>query len=391
MPDPNPERRNIMAISLTAGMRSNLINLQNTAKLMEQTAVRLNTGKKVNTALDDPISYFTAKNHMSRVSDLGTLKNGMSEGIQTLTAANAGIESIIDLIEAAKAKAESAKSAEAAGTGNVTSTITLSSVTVGDEIIIDGYTFTAVTGSLTASMDFSVGADDTLQAVNLAQAIASADDATGFSVDVSGINGATISVEDTETPADIVAATITFSDTNAFTETLISASTDRDELVAQYATLMSQIDQLQADSTYKGTNLLDVSNSLTVEFEGTNEIVVAGFDGDVSGLLLNNTAGNGTGWGTDTLIDADIALMDAAIDTLESEASSLASSLSIVTTRQSFTENMMNTLTTGADNLTLADMNEEGANMLMLQTQQALGTNSLSLAAQTAQGVLRLF
>jgi flagellin len=378
-----------MGISLTAGMRSNLINLQNTAKLMEQTAVRLNTGKKVNSALDDPISYFTAKNHMSRVSDLGTLKNGMSEGIQTLTAANAGIESIIDLIEAAKAKAESAKSAEEAGTGNVTSTVTLDSVANGDTITIDGYIFTAKTGALAASMDFSIsGGTDTLTAASLATAIASADGEISF--DVTGINGATISIEDT-TPADVAASDITFSDTDAFTEVLVAASTERDELVAQYATLMSQIDQLQADSAYKGTNLLDSSNSLTVEFEGTNEIVVAGFDGDVSGLLMNSTAGNTTGWGTDTLIDDDIALMDAAIDTLESEASSLASSLSIVTTRQDFTENMMNTLTTGADNLTLADMNEEGANMLMLQTQQALGTNSLSLAAQTAQGVLRLF
>ena len=378
-----------MAISLTAGMRSNLINLQSTAKLMEQTAVRLNTGKKVNSALDDPISYFTAKDHMSRVSTLGTLKNGMSEGIQTLTAANNGVEAIIDLIEAAKAKAVSAKSAEAAGTGNVTSTITLSSVTAGDEIVIDNFTFTAVTGALTASMDFSIAGTDTLQAASLAQAIGSADGE--IAVDVAGLNGAVIALENTETPADILAATITFTDTDAFTETLISASTERDELVAQYATLMSQIDQLQADSTYKGTNLLDSTNSLTVEFEGSNEIAVAGFDGDVSGLLLNATAGNGTGWGTDTLIDSDITLMDAAIDTLESEASSLASSLSIVTTRQDFTSNMINTLTTGADNLTLADMNEEGANMLMLQTQQALGTNSLSLAAQTAQGVLRLF
>ena len=378
-----------MGISLTAGMRSNLINLQNTAKLMEQTAVRLNTGKKVNSALDDPISYFTAKNHMSRVSDLGTLKNGMSEGIQTLTAANAGIESIIDLIEAAKAKAESAKSAEEAGTGNITSTVTLDGVEADDTITIDGYIFTAKAGALAASMDFSIsGGTDTLTAASLATAIASADGEVSF--DVTGINGATISIEDT-TPADVVASDITFSDTDAFTEVLVAASTERDELVAQYATLMSQIDQLQNDSAYKGTNLLDSSNSLTVEFEGTNEIVVAGFDGDVSGLLMNSTAGNTTGWGTDTLIDDDIALMDAAIDTLESEASSLASSLSIVTTRQDFTENMMNTLTTGADNLTLADMNEEGANMLMLQTQQALGTNSLSLAAQTAQGVLRLF
>jgi flagellin len=52
---------------------------------------------------------------------------------------------------------------------------------------------------------------------------------------------------------------------------------------------------------------------------------------------------------------------------------------------------MVNTLNTGADNLTLADMNEEGANMLMLQTRQNLGTTSLSLASQAAQAVLRLF
>ena len=374
-----------MAISLTAGMRSNLINLQQTAKLMDQTAIRLNTGKKVNSALDDPISYFTAKGHMSRVSTLSTLKNGMSEGIQTITAANAGIESIIGLIEAAKAKAISAKSAEESGTGNVTTSISLSSVTAGDLITIAGTVFEAAASS--SGLDFKVGATDSLTAYNLATAIMSD---SGQAIEVTSISGGTLSLA--ETDANIEATDITFAaDTDVFTETLVSPSTERDELVAQYATLMSQIDQLQADSTYKGTNLLDASNSLTVEFEGTNEIVVAGFNGDVSGLLLNSTAGDGSGWGTDGDIDDDITLMDSAIDTLESEASSLASSLSIVTTRQDFTENMMNTLTTGADNLTLADMNEEGANMLMLQTQQALGTNSLSLAAQTAQGVLRLF
>jgi flagellin-like hook-associated protein FlgL len=52
---------------------------------------------------------------------------------------------------------------------------------------------------------------------------------------------------------------------------------------------------------------------------------------------------------------------------------------------------MINTLQTGADNLVLADMNEESANMLMLQTQQALGVSSLSISAQSAQSVLRLF
>ena len=131
-----------MAISLTAGMRSNLINLQNTSKLMEQTAVRLNTGKKVNSALDDPISYFTAKGHMSRAADLGTLKNGMSEGIQTITAANNSIESIIGLISAAKAKAESAKSADT-GTTSDAIMLTLSTVQAGDVVTIGGEAYTA--------------------------------------------------------------------------------------------------------------------------------------------------------------------------------------------------------------------------------------------------------
>jgi flagellin-like hook-associated protein FlgL len=65
--------------------------------------------------------------------------------------------------------------------------------------------------------------------------------------------------------------------------------------------------------------------------------------------------------------------------------------LSVVQTRQDFTKATINTLRTGADNLVLADTNEEGANLLALQTRQQLSTTALSLAAQAAQNVLRLF
>ena len=65
--------------------------------------------------------------------------------------------------------------------------------------------------------------------------------------------------------------------------------------------------------------------------------------------------------------------------------------MSIVQNRTDFTKAMVNTLQTGADNLVLADTNEEGANLLALQTRQSLSTTSLSLAAQSAQNVLRLF
>ena len=83
--------------------------------------------------------------------------------------------------------------------------------------------------------------------------------------------------------------------------------------------------------------------------------------------------------------------LDAAKATLRTEAKELSSSLSVITTRQDFSEKMINTLEDGVANLTNADMNEEGANMLMLQTRQALGTTSLSMASQAAQSVMRLF
>ena len=96
-------------------------------------------------------------------------------------------------------------------------------------------------------------------------------------------------------------------------------------------------------------------------------------------------------WATNANVDVDIAGLTSATATLKTETSRLSSGLSIINTRQDWVKGMVNTLTEGSDKLTLADMNEEGANMLMLQTRQTLGTTALSLSAQAAQSVLRLF
>ena len=94
--------------------------------------------------------------------------------------------------------------------------------------------------------------------------------------------------------------------------------------------------------------------------------------------------------GTQKINDAIDAATDA-IDVLRDYASGFGNNYSIVQTRQSFTENLINVLEEGADKLTLADMNEEAANMLALQTRQQLAINSLSLASQASQSVLKLF
>ena len=268
-----------MSITLTSGMRQNLFSLQQTSKLMELTQSRLATGKRVQTALDDPINFFSAENHQQRANDLAFRKDAMGEAIQTIKSGNNGIEAITDLIAAAKATAQSA-----------------------------------------------------------------------------------LSTTDTA---------------------------ERSNLAAQFGVLMAQIDDLSEDSGYKGINFLE-NNSLTVSFnaDGTNAIGLSGFNGSSGGLGITAAS---NAWVADTDVTAAIADLDTAKDTLRTESKELSNNLSIITARQDFSDKMINTLEDGVANLTNADMNEEGANMLMLQTRQALGTTSLSIASQAAQSVLRLF
>jgi flagellin-like hook-associated protein FlgL len=95
-------------ITLTSGMRQNLFSLQQTAKSMDLTQTRLSTGKRVNSALDDPIAFFAAQGHTQRAGDLAIRKDEMAEAIQTIKAADNGISAVLDLIASAKSTAQSA-------------------------------------------------------------------------------------------------------------------------------------------------------------------------------------------------------------------------------------------------------------------------------------------
>lgn len=169
-----------------------------------------------------------------------------------------------------------------------------------------------------------------------------------------------------------------------------SASTvDRATLATQFNDLRAQIDQLAGDSGYKGTNFLG-SDNLTVDFneDGTSSLTISGFDATSTGLSVAAAAGS---WATDANIDAAVTDLDDALTTLRTNAKTLSSSNGVVNTRQEFTTTLINTLTEGADQLTAADTNEEGANMLALQTRQQLGIVALQLSSQAQQSVMRLF
>lgn len=281
-------------ISLTSAMRSNLVSLQSTESLLGRTQERLSTGKKVNSAIDNPTSFFAARAHTQRASLLEGLKDNISEAIQTVKAADSGVTAINTLLESIRSVSTQARSA-------------LSSTTSATELA---------------------------------------------------------------------------------------------GLTTQYNELLRQLNNTAADTSYKGVNFLaGTSTTLTVNFneQATTSLVMSGFSGSSSGLALSGGSVTGAGTLTSAALDTATELdnlettVNNALSTLRTQSATLSANLSILSTRQEFITDMVNTLADGAGKLTNADTNEEGANMLLLQTRQQLGVTSLSLASQAAQSVLRLF
>src|ERR1700759_5676926 len=89
-------------IVLSASVRQNLLSLQSTASLLATTQNNLATGKKVNSALDNPTNFFTAQCLDNRASDISNLLDGIGNGVQVLQAANTGIPSLQNLVASAQ-------------------------------------------------------------------------------------------------------------------------------------------------------------------------------------------------------------------------------------------------------------------------------------------------
>lgn len=630
-------------ISLTAGMRTNLLSLQSTTSLLNRTQERLSSGKKVNTALDNPTNFFAAQAHTQRAADLTVRKDGMTEAVQGVQAANKGITAISALIEAAKGLTQAARSAATSDRDTLGQqyNVILTQITQmagdsgykgknflgsgvlnvlfnengGSSLTISGFDATAtgmglntvtVASTATATGTSSLTGTSTLVTVvhtatlstSLAAGVIAAGTATqaatggwatgtggvtqllagqitgSLSIEVSGITalmgGVTKATGVYYTGAIVINAVIVdgvrfgsdgsitgtsgtaYSGLSTFTQTIASG------LVANFNSQLSGKDPLNASQTLSGlpgtatvgitgainltgaifntitgaangTTGFDFSTALSIRFEfafaavtasggvpTANNLVydlatgdlatgitilsgyVTGTNGEdgatkIAGLVSidgswstttgfiisgNNkiyfntgaaptlgkvtyyynsgfTAGGTTGvkaaqlhtltgqtlttgqeitavkvagttlttgytvtgnvitltsglaagsaltyvvtttvaggWSGDSGIDDSVNELNDAIANLRAKSSTMASNLSVVTIRQDFTDGMVTTLLKGADNLTLADMNEEGANMLMLQTRQQLGTTSLKMASDAAQSVLRLF
>lgn len=197
-----------------------------------------------------------------------------------------------------------------------------------------------------------------------------------------------------------------------------ATNSERADLATQYQTLGSQVTNLVNDATYQGLNLLNSTQAqLTVQFSDKTaaQLQVDGVDVRITQIAgftygaasaLGTSISNATGasaastsspttWSnvsnSVSVFDTIIEKMDSAISTIRSNAKNIGTNVALLQTRSDFTKSYVNALKEGADKLSLADLNEEGANLVALQTRQQLGIQALSFAGQQEQGVLSLF
>jgi flagellin-like hook-associated protein FlgL len=512
-------------ITLSAGVKQNLLSLQKTADLMATTQNRLATGKKVNSALDNPTNFFTSASLQSRAGDLNSLLDSMSNGIKTLEAADNGLSAITKTVESMQSTLRQARqdksfktesytidsttigttsaktlqfsggavgttavsialnttgAGSAATAGTYTSTANFAATTLTDavdtiafDIAVDGGSavsvtidqtavqavgnndttiddvaelntiltnagVTGVTASIVSSKlvltSSTTGASSSVAISNYVETDADTDttDGTGFAAGASAAGVAAVAAGAVKTVDELVTAinantgltdkirasndngklrienlstsdlTVTGVGTDGEIDGTTGTSTIggndvRKNLAKQFNELRDQLDKLADDASFNGINLLRGDKlKLTFNETGTSTIEIQAKDSDgaatsVNATNLGITTVADSDFDTDTTLDAKLSTLSDALGSLRSQASGFGSNLSIVQNRQEFTKATINTLQTGADNLVLADSNEEAANLLALQTRQQLSSTALSLASQADQAVLRLF
>src|SRR5712692_1213468 len=394
-------------VSLSQGVLSNLLALQNTTNTINTVQNQLATGKKVNSALDNPSSFFLASNYQTSINTLNSILDTITIGQRTIDQTNTGITQLTNLIGSAQGSLNQALASAPTAAVLTGSTTAVSGTTFTTATTLASIGF-AVTDVITISdgtantVTFTAAANTTVQSLlNAINNSATIKDRAELAGDgrllLDGAGGTFTITITTNSGANAVAlANLGFnSNTNngSINNTVGagSSSSTRVTLAAQFDTLRSQIDQLAVDSGFNGTSLLN-SQSLTVTTNQTvtSKIVLTGSTDTSVGLGLTSTFSANT-FQDNFDVNAAITSLNTALTTLQNQASTYASQVSVIQARQDFTSQQVNTLTNGINNLTQADPNLVGAQLLALQTRQTLSSTALSLATQSDQNVLRLF
>jgi flagellin len=437
-------------IVLSTGIRNNLLALQQNAS--DQTSVnnRLSTGKRVNSALDDPLKYFTAQAFDTSSNSLSALLDNIGLGISTIKQANQGITSISQLIQTQQALLKqalqsppsnaqiasgsiltgplagqlkpfgldatgvyypplttTANAGWPAGTFSPLATlaIAVTSATGTPAAFTITVPFNTSTPFTSKNLVDAINTNASNQNVALGKQYVKAQIDSGgrlivdnvtagnLTFTLGGTTGANTLQDLFGRLPDSIVTGAGYTGTSGLSSGVITSTSNltRQSAATTYVNLLQQITNLAKDSGFNGTNLLyGQSLSVVLNESATTKLPITGVTYDATGLNLKSTD-SVYNFQSDTEISDALQRLTDSLTQLQSQASAFALNNTVLTTRQSFTSNTINTLKGGSALLVIADSNEEGANLLALQTRQQLSVQSLSLANQSDRSVLKLF
>ena len=391
-------------VTLSSAVRSSLLSLQNTTNLIDRTQNRLSSGLRVSSAIDDPVSFFQAKTLTDRAVSFEEKKDGIDQGVSTVSAALEGIESIENIVRQLKGVATNLKSATGTQFGDLITQFNSLRTQIGT--LADDASFQGVnlinntTDTLSVSFSEKTGSLLSVGAVNVREsglAIQSAVAATGITTGSAFNFAANTTIAISASGADE-----TISITYQGSARTVDSATN---LQFTYGTLaIGLAGNTQANINISAGDILTVTLGSafgSAAISGKTLTAATGFYGIISAaglttasLTIGSVDADDTRFiiaGNAVQVNVVIADLDSALTTLRSNAQTLGSNVALLQTRLDFTNTYVDTLETGAAKLTLADINEEGANLLALQTRQQLGISALAFAGQAEQGILSLF
>ena len=378
-------------IALSLATRTTLLQLLRAQTLINATARRLSSGIK-NTVLNNPGAYFAAKNLTDRASDLLGIKDKITTAASTVGAAVTAIDSIISLVEQMRGLAVSVKGG--AVSGAVATTVT------GDVVSNAGKKVTSEIAGAENNDSFDITYNGTTTTI----VNEDGDKFNDIRDKINAISGLTATVSDGNplviTAADGQDIVITNNVNDLATDLGLATSTNgtlatntlRAAAETQFDSFRIQINNLANDATFLGVNLLKaLPDSLTVKFneDGTASVTVSGIASDSAGLGIG-AVDSADSFATDAGIDTIVAQLDTALTTLRTTQSTLGGNDALINIRLTFTENLINTLADGAGKLINADLNEEAANLLALQTRHDLALSVMSLSFNNGSTVFAL-
>lgn len=384
-----------MDVSLSAASRTALLALTGIQSDMAKFQLRLATGKRVNSPIDNPSAYFLSQSLSARAAALSALSANISTAQSTIDAANNGLATIQSLLTSAQSIANQAlQSSQSLTTVTATNSSALATTTqiastAGSATQLKaGDTLTVSDGTTTATYTAADG--DTVQTVldavnNTAGLKVTASLNSSGQIKFTATSNVNITIGGTENGAGTLTSVLglTAGTTNYTTNTL------RQNLAAQFNSLRTQIDQAAQDAGLNGVNLL-TGGSLSVDFneDGTSSLTVTGVSAKSADLGLTATSNS---WQLDSNINASLDQITTAVNSLQAYTSTFGSMGAVMKARSEFNSAMITTLNSGADGLVASDVNEDSAMLLALQTRQQIASAALAFTQGANTSVLKLF